>query len=101
MTNAFGAESTTDEVLEGVDLKGKRIFVTGVSAGLGIETARVLAAHGADIVGEIGSRYCEDCHVAEIWERDGIRGGVRPYALDPERAKASWEKSEEMIGERF
>jgi NAD(P)-dependent dehydrogenase (short-subunit alcohol dehydrogenase family) len=321
MTNAFGAESTTDEVLEGVDLKGKRIFVTGVSAGLGIETARVLAAHGADIVGaardlgkaraatgvvrsaaeagggslelveldlaslasvracadalladgrpfdiiianagvmacpqgqtqdgfetqfgtnhlghfvlvnriasllkpggrlvnlssaghrladvdlddpnfertpyaefvaygrsktanvlfavefdrrhrdrgvratalhpgaiqtelsrhmtpearkqlidsinkaqqasgapafsyksipqgaatsvwaaivapadEIGGRYCEDCHVAEIQEGDGIRGGVRPYALDPERAKALWEKSEAMIGERF
>jgi len=27
--------------------------------------------------------------------------GVRPYALDPERAKALWEKSEAMIGERF
>jgi NAD(P)-dependent dehydrogenase (short-subunit alcohol dehydrogenase family) len=321
MTNAFGAESTTDEVLEGVDLKGKRILVTGVSAGLGIETARVLAAHGADIVGaardlgkaqaatvvvrsaadtgggslelveldlaslasvracadalladgrpfdviianagvmacpqgrtrdgfetqfgtnhlghfvlvnriasllksggrlvnlssaghrfadvdlddpnfertpyaefvaygrsktanilfavefdrrhrdrgiratalhpgaiqtelsrymtpeatkqlidsinktqqasgapafsfksipqgaatsvwaaivapadEIGGRYCEDCHVAEIQEGEGIRGGVRPYALDPERAKALWAKSEQMVGERF
>ena len=27
--------------------------------------------------------------------------GVRPYALDPERAKALWAKSEEMVGERF
>jgi hypothetical protein len=36
----FGAESTTDEVLEGVDLSGKRILVTGASAGLGVETAR-------------------------------------------------------------
>ncbi len=51
MTHAFGAESTTDEVLDGIDLKGKRILVTGVSAGLGVETARALAAHGADIVG--------------------------------------------------
>jgi NAD(P)-dependent dehydrogenase (short-subunit alcohol dehydrogenase family) len=51
MTNAFGEFSTTDEVLAGVDLKGKRILVTGVSAGLGVETARVLAAHGADVVG--------------------------------------------------
>jgi NAD(P)-dependent dehydrogenase (short-subunit alcohol dehydrogenase family) len=51
MAAAFGATSTTDEVLAGVDLKGKRILVTGVSAGLGVETARVLAAHGATVVG--------------------------------------------------
>jgi NAD(P)-dependent dehydrogenase (short-subunit alcohol dehydrogenase family) len=47
----FGAESTTDEVLSGVDLSGKRVLVTGVSAGLGVETARALAAHGAQVVG--------------------------------------------------
>jgi NAD(P)-dependent dehydrogenase (short-subunit alcohol dehydrogenase family) len=48
---SFGAKSTTDEVLEGVDLAGKRVLVTGVSAGLGVETARALAAHGASVVG--------------------------------------------------
>ena len=47
----FGAKSTTEEVLAGIDLKGKRILVTGVSAGLGVETARALVAHGAEIVG--------------------------------------------------
>jgi len=51
MSKSFGATSTTDDVLAGVDLKGKRVLVTGVSAGLGVETARVLAAHGADVVG--------------------------------------------------
>ena len=49
----------------------------------------------------VGGRYCEDCHVAEVVEGEGIRGGVRPYALDRERAKALWAKSEEMVGERF
>jgi NAD(P)-dependent dehydrogenase (short-subunit alcohol dehydrogenase family) len=48
---SFGFESTTDEVLDGVDLRGKRVLVTGVSAGLGVETARALAAHGAEVVG--------------------------------------------------
>ncbi len=51
MTKTFGAQSTTDDVLEGADLSGKRILVTGVSAGLGVETARALAAHGAQVVG--------------------------------------------------
>jgi NAD(P)-dependent dehydrogenase (short-subunit alcohol dehydrogenase family) len=45
--STFGAESTTDDVLEGIDLTGKRVLVTGASAGLGVETTRALAAHGA------------------------------------------------------
>ena len=51
MTQRFDAKSTTDDVLEGVDLSGKRALVTGVSAGLGVETARALVAHGAEVVG--------------------------------------------------
>jgi NAD(P)-dependent dehydrogenase (short-subunit alcohol dehydrogenase family) len=50
-TRVFGPTSTTDDVLAGIDLEGKRILVTGVSAGLGVETARSLAAHGAQVVG--------------------------------------------------
>jgi NAD(P)-dependent dehydrogenase (short-subunit alcohol dehydrogenase family) len=51
MANIFDATSTTEDVLSGVNLQGKRILVTGVSAGLGVETARSLAAHGAQVVG--------------------------------------------------
>jgi len=47
MVGVFGASSTTEEVLSGVNLRGKRILVTGASAGLGVETARALVAHGA------------------------------------------------------
>lgn len=51
MSTPFGSQSTTDEVMAGVVLTGKRVLITGVSAGLGVETARVLAAHGACVVG--------------------------------------------------
>lgn len=51
MTRQFDATSTTEEVLEGKKLSGMRVLVTGVSAGLGVETARALAGHGASVVG--------------------------------------------------
>ena len=51
MTTSFGAKSTADDVLARTDLHGKRYLVTGVSSGIGVETARVLAAHGAQVVG--------------------------------------------------
>jgi NAD(P)-dependent dehydrogenase (short-subunit alcohol dehydrogenase family) len=50
---------------------------------------------------EVGGLYCEDCHVAEVVEGVEVRAGVRAYALDPDRARALWTKSEEMVGERF
>ena len=50
----------------------------------------------------VGGRYCEDCHVADVIDAPGFTfGGVRPYALNPETAKALWAKSEDMVGERF
>ncbi len=49
----------------------------------------------------IGGHYCEDCHVAEVASAAGLRAGVQPYALDPQHAQALWQKSEEMVGERF
>jgi hypothetical protein len=54
---------------------------------------------------EIGSRYCENCHVGQIVPENvaigGASEGVRAYALDQNNAEALWKKSEEMVGERF
>lgn len=45
----FGANTTASEVIGGVDLHGRRAVVTGASSGIGVETARALAAAGADV----------------------------------------------------
>ena len=49
ITTPFGATSTAEEVLDGVDLTGRRAIVTGAAGGLGRETARVLARAGAEV----------------------------------------------------
>jgi NAD(P)-dependent dehydrogenase (short-subunit alcohol dehydrogenase family) len=77
----FGATSTTDEVLEGVNLRGKRVLVTGVSAGLGVETARALVAHGADVVG--AARDLTKAKTATAGVRaDASGGGLELVELD-------------------
>jgi len=48
--SAFGFESTTDQVLEGIDLADKTILITGASTGLGEETSRALASRGARLI---------------------------------------------------
>jgi NAD(P)-dependent dehydrogenase (short-subunit alcohol dehydrogenase family) len=46
---AYDAETTTDQILDGLDLSGRRFVVTGSSSGLGEESARALAAAGATV----------------------------------------------------
>ena len=82
MAGSFGATSTTDEVLAGVDLSGKRILVTGVSAGLGVETARALAAHGALVVGAARDLTKARRATEIVWEQAALGGGLELVELD-------------------
>jgi NAD(P)-dependent dehydrogenase (short-subunit alcohol dehydrogenase family) len=75
MANLFGATSTTDEVLSGINLRGKRILVTGVSAGLGVETARALAAHGANVVGAARDLKKAEAATAQVRKDAAANGG--------------------------
>ena len=82
MAGKFGATSTTDEVLEGVDLSGKRILVTGVSAGLGVETARTLAAHGAEVVGAARDLNKAKAATGQVRADAANGGGLELVELD-------------------
>jgi len=72
---SFGATSTTDDVLSGVNLKGKRILVTGVSAGLGVETARSLVAHGAQVVGAARDLNKANAATEQVRKEAAVNGG--------------------------
>ena len=83
MEKVFDASSTTDDVLSGVSLHGKRILVTGVSAGIGVETARALAAHGAQVIGaarDLGKAEAATAHVRKAAAAGG--GSFEIVALD-------------------
>ena len=75
MTKVWGATSTTDDVLSGIDLHGKRILVTGVSAGIGVETARALVAHGAQVIGAARDLVKAEAATAQVREDAAANGG--------------------------
>ena len=67
----FGFESTAAEVAEGIDLTGKRAIVTGASSGIGVETARVLAAAGAGVTLAVRNREAGQRVAADITAATG------------------------------
>ncbi|MET7410011.1 SDR family NAD(P)-dependent oxidoreductase [Streptomyces parvulus] len=78
ISTAFTARSTADEVLRGVDLAGVRTIVTGASSGLGIETARALAAAGAEVTLAVRNTTAGEA-VAEAIEKS--TEGIRPRVV--------------------
>jgi len=76
----FGHDTTTDEVLEGIDLDGKLALVTGGSGGLGAETARALASKGAHVV--VTARDLAKAEAAAQAMRDATGGTVEIEELE-------------------
>src|ERR1700691_5339901 len=98
MTQVWGATSTTDDVLSGIDLHGKRILVTGVSAGIGVETARALAAHGAHVVGAARDLQKEETATAQVRKDAAANGGsFELVALDLASLKSVRACADELL----
>ena len=75
MTGIFNALSTANEVLAGIDLRGKRAFVTGVSAGIGVETAYALASRGATVYGAARDLGKAEVALAQV-QKDALPSGI-------------------------
>lgn len=78
---SFGAESTAMEVLDGIDLHGRTAIVTGGSSGIGVETARALAAAGAEVTIAVRDPASGERVAADIRSGAGNRS-VRVEHLD-------------------
>lgn len=88
----FGFASTADGVLEGKDLSGKTVLVTGGYSGLGMETARAMATRGAHVIlsgrdagklAEAGTEIAEaaganvDTLVCDLASLDSVRAAAK------------------------
>jgi NAD(P)-dependent dehydrogenase (short-subunit alcohol dehydrogenase family) len=71
ITTPFDATSTAAEVAAGVDLTGRRAIVTGGASGIGIETARTLAAAGAEVTLAVRNTEAGDRTAADLIESTG------------------------------
>lgn len=78
---AFGAESTALDVVRGLDLSGRSALVTGASSGIGVETARALAAAGANVTLAVRDVAAGDRTAADIRSSTG-NSAVRVAPLD-------------------
>lgn len=74
--SGFGPLSTAEEVTKGLDLRGKTVVITGATAGLGLESMRVLAMRGAHVIGT--GRTVEQAREACA----GVKGTTTPVVLE-------------------
>ena len=79
-TTPFGFHSTAAEVLQGVDLSGRRAIVTGGASGIGFATADALVQAGAEVT--LAVRRPEAAEQAALMLRAHHRGGVHVAPLD-------------------
>lgn len=103
MSALFGATSTADEVIEGHDLRSRRVLVTGVSSGIGVETARVLAAHGAQVVGAARDLNKARLATEQVRVQAAAGGGFDLVELDLASLTSIRTCTDELMkaGERF
>ncbi|MFE4254038.1 SDR family NAD(P)-dependent oxidoreductase [Streptomyces sp. NPDC056910] len=90
-TTPYGFHTTADEVLDGIDLTGKRAIVTGGASGIGAETARALAGAGADVTLAVRNVEAGNRVAREIAAKTGNRAvTAAPLELTDHSSVASF-----------
>lgn len=93
--SGFGYGTTAEDVTEGMDLEGTSVLITGCNSGIGAETARVLAARGATVLGaartaEKAERACSAMPgdavpvVCELSSPESVRACIASVEAYPE-----------------
>ena len=77
---AFCWSTTAEEAACGMNMAGQQIVLTGASSGIGVETARALAATGADLVLGARNRSKAEAALEGIYPAAG--GSIRLLELD-------------------
>ena len=77
----FDARSTAADVVQDIDLTGRRAVVTGAASGIGVETARALAGAGAEVTLAVRNVRAGGRAADDIRTTTG-NGQVRVGALD-------------------
>ena len=100
MTDKFNAKSTADEVLANVDLTGKRYLITGVSSGIGLETAHSLVARGATVIGAVRDLAKAEAAAAPVREAgEGAGGSLELIELDLASLKSVRAAAEKLLAD--
>jgi NAD(P)-dependent dehydrogenase (short-subunit alcohol dehydrogenase family) len=81
LSTPFGATSTAAEVVDGLDLAGRRMIVTGGASGIGVETARALAGAGAEVTIAVRDRGAGERTAADVLATTGAKVLVAPLDL--------------------
>ena len=70
--SGFGAKTEPSEIMEGINLEGKTVVITGGYSGIGLETSRALVNAGANVIAPARRKDIASKELDGIIDKDNI-----------------------------